>query len=89
MCIRDSFGLDGQPLAPVRPRALVLEPGRKRFDIEEEEIPRSGLRVTRVPVVARWLGGATLRWTGRRKRSGKGEGSSNMRFDQAIEPDQK
>ena len=82
----ERYGLDGQPLAPARPRALLLEPGRRRFDIEEEEIPRSGLRITRVPVVARWLGGATLRWTGRRKRSGKGEGSSNLRFDQAIEP---
>lgn len=59
---------------------------RAPFDIEEAEIPRSGLRVTRVPLVARWKGGATLRWTGRRKRSGKGEGSSNLRFDQALEP---
>ncbi len=74
----------GEPLPPERPRALLLEPGRVPFDLEEEELPRSGLRVTRVPVVARWRDGATLRWIGRRKRSGKGEGSSNLRFDQAM-----
>jgi hypothetical protein len=79
---------DGKPLPPERPRALLLEPGRAPFDIEEEELPRSGLRVSRIPVVGRWRDGRTLRWTGRRKRSGRGEGSSNLRFDQAIEPQQ-
>jgi hypothetical protein len=82
----ERFDDDGNPLPPARTRALVLEPGRAPFDIEEEEIPRSGLRVTRVPVAARWQRGVTLRWTGRRKRTGKGEGSSNLRFDQAIKP---
>ena len=82
---RGRLALAGGQAQP-RTRALVLEPGRPRFDIHEEEIPRSGLRVTRVPIVTRWLGGTTLRWTARRKRTGKGEGSSNLRFDQAIEP---
>ena len=30
---------------------------------------------------ARWLDGRSLLWLGRRKRSGRGEGSSGLRFD--------
>ncbi len=72
---------DGDPV-PVAPIGRLLEPGLP-LALFEEEVPRAGARVTRVPVLARWLDGTTVHWTGRRKRSGRGEGSSGLRFDSA------
>ena len=72
---------DGEPV-PVAPIGRLLEPGQP-LALFEEEVPRAGARVTRVPVLARWLDGTTVHWTGRRKRSGRGEGSSGLRFDSA------
>jgi hypothetical protein len=54
-----------------------------RLAIFDEEIPRAGVRVTRHVERARWLGGRTLAWIGLRKGSGRGEGSSALRFDEA------
>jgi hypothetical protein len=65
----------------------VLEPGARRVTFREEEITRAGVRVTRVPVVARWLGGTTAAWTGRRAETGRGEASSGLTFDDAL-PDE-
>ena len=49
--------------------------------IEEEEVPREGAVVTRAFQFARWLDGRSLLWLGRRKRAGRGEGASGLRFD--------
>jgi hypothetical protein len=49
--------------------------------IEEEEVPREGVVVTRTFQFARWFDGRSLLWVGRRKRPGRGEGSSGLRFD--------
>jgi hypothetical protein len=51
--------------------------------IQEEEVPRTGARVTRAYQYARWTDGSTHLWIGRRKRPGRGEGSSGLRFDKA------
>lgn len=51
------------------------------FGIFEEELPREGVRVTRSYQLARWHDGSTHLWMGRRKRVGRGEGSSGLRFD--------
>ncbi len=51
------------------------------FGIFEEEIPREGIRVTRSYQFTRWHDGSTHLWVGRRKRVGRGEGSSGLRFD--------
>jgi hypothetical protein len=51
----------------------------------EEEVPRAGLAVVRTHQQARWHDGSMHTWTGRRKRSGGGEGSSGLRFD-VLEP---
>lgn len=76
--------------APVRlrrggtPQGRILEPhgtaGEPLF-INEEEVPREGARVTRTYQYARWIDGSTHLWIGRRKRPGRGEGSSGLRFD--------
>ncbi|MEO7363431.1 MAG: hypothetical protein ABI120_24065, partial [Gemmatimonadaceae bacterium] len=49
--------------------------------IEEEEVPREGAIVERAFQYARWFDGQSLLWLGRRKRLGRGEGSSGLRFD--------
>lgn len=49
--------------------------------LREEEAPRSGARVTRAYALARWSDGSTHVWIGRRKRSGRSEGSSGLRYD--------
>jgi hypothetical protein len=74
------FG-DGPPV-PVAPVGRLLEPGRPLV-LYEEEVPRAGVRLSRVPVLARWLGGATAHWVGRRNRPGRGEGSAGLQFDSA------
>ena len=55
----------------------------------EEEIPREGVRVTRSYQLARWQDGSTHLWIGRRKRIGRGEGSSGLSFDRVGDPQAK
>ena len=64
-----------------RLRAVAQERGVELV-LPEEEVPRAGARITRAYQLARWSGGATLLWVGRRKGAGRGEGSSGLRFDQ-------
>ncbi|WP_413935688.1 hypothetical protein [Nitrospira sp. BLG_1] len=61
-------------------RILTPKPGL-RLDVFEEEIPREGIRVSRNYQYTRWLDGSTHVWVGRRKGVGRGEGSSELRFD--------
>ena len=49
--------------------------------IEEEEVPREGAVVTRSFQFGRWFDGRSILWVGKRKRVGRGEGSSGLRFD--------
>ena len=55
-----------------------LEPALR---IEEEEVPREGAVVTRSFQFGRWFDGRSVLWVGKRKRVGRGEGSSGLRFD--------
>lgn len=52
------------------------------YFVFEEEVPRSGVIVQRAFQRARWLNGKTCLWIGRSKGAGKGEGWSNLKFDQ-------
>ena len=47
----------------------------------DEEIPREGIHVSRHYQMARWIDGSTWTWMAHRKRVGRGEGSSGLRFD--------
>ncbi|MEP6492958.1 MAG: hypothetical protein ABJF01_09795 [bacterium] len=49
--------------------------------IEEEEVPREGVVVTRSFQFGRWFDGHSFLWVGKRTRPGRGEGSSGLRFD--------
>ena len=74
------FGPEGEH--EDRPTASVLHaPGGEALLIEEREIPRSGLVVTRSFQLARDSAGRRLLWLGRRKKVGRGEGSSGIQFD--------
>lgn len=64
-------------------RVLTEKPAP--YFIFEEEVPRSGITVQRAFQRTRWLNGKTQLWIGRYKQTGKGEGWSNLKFDQ-IEP---
>jgi hypothetical protein len=52
----------------------------------DEEVPREGTRVTRQRRMARWTDGSTWLWTSLRNEVGQGEGTSNLKFDQVLEP---
>lgn len=84
------FFLEG--VAPVRPLTTILREGLRADDVQErpyfiheEEVPRAGVVVAATLQRARWMGGATCVWHGRRKSNGRGEGGSGIRFD-IVEP---
>lgn len=70
---------------PISPRGRLLEPGTP-LDIFDEEVPRAGIRLTRLWTLGRSTNGQTHLWRGRRKDSGRGEGSSGLRFDDTKMP---
>jgi hypothetical protein len=47
----------------------------------DEEVPREGVVVERIARLGRWIDGSNLLWLANRKRVGRGEGSSGLRFD--------
>ncbi len=73
-------------MRPITAQGVLLAPEISPWYFHEEEVPRAGLRIARVPAVARWLDGAPHSWVSRRVGSGGGEGSSGLRFDIAIPP---
>jgi len=74
----------------VRPRTSLLRQGLDQTEwapyfLFEEEVPRSGIRVTRTWQRARWHQGGVALWSGYRKQNGRGQGSSGLRFDILME----
>ena len=67
----------------VEPLGRLLRPN-EALDIQDEEIPREGVRIRRVPVLTRRTDGSYTRWVTRRVTVGRGEGSSALAFDSAI-----
>jgi len=87
--------LEGDPLSPVkvRPRTSLLRAGLDQANpqpylVPEEEVPRAGVRVTQAFQRTRWYDGRVFVWVGVRKQTGRGEGSSGLRFD-IVEPTSK
>lgn len=68
----------------VRPRGKLLLTPPAPYHIPEEEVPRAGTIVTRSYQRTRWTDGAVITWLGRRKQTGRGEGSSGLIFDQVV-----
>lgn len=85
------FRADGTAEA-VHPRGMLLRADptasveADRLRVAEEEVPRDGVVMTRAYRLARTPTGETVVWIGRRKRVGRGEGDSGLRFDTAHPP---
>jgi hypothetical protein len=71
---------------PITAQGVLLAPDISPWYFHEEEVPRAGLRVRRVPSVARWLDGTVYAWLSRRVGPGRGEGSSGLQFDIGVPP---
>lgn len=67
------------------PRGWLLREPRSPYFVEEEEVPRAGIFVERSWQRARWIDGRTFVWVGRRKTTGRGEGWSQLVFDQVVD----
>ena len=83
--------LIGTSIGPVvEPRGVFLREGLPidSYFVHEEEVPRSGARLTRSYQRTRWFDGRIFTWLGRRKQTGRGEGSSGLEFDR-VAPNQK
>lgn len=63
------------------PQSLLLSENQPVFFLEPQEVPRAGVIVERSVQRTRWLDGRTFTWIGRRKMTGRGEGSSGLSFD--------
>ncbi len=65
-----------------QPAGRLLEPGRG-LTIHDAEVPREGVLVRRVPLLARRPDGRYARWISRRASVGRGETTSRISFDAA------
>lgn len=70
----------------VKPRTNLLreglnQPNRESYFINEEEVLRAGIRLTQSFQRTRWYSGQIYTWLGVRKQTGRGEASSQLRFD--------
>lgn len=54
------------------------------YDIEENEVPRDGITVTKTYQRTRWTNGEVYVWLGMQKSVGKREGMSGLMFDQLV-----
>jgi hypothetical protein len=60
---------------------VLLNPNGGALSLFDEEVPREGARITRYYQLGRWVDGSTFAWVANRKTTGRGEGSSGLRFD--------
>ncbi|MEE9394872.1 MAG: hypothetical protein V3W41_20480 [Planctomycetota bacterium] len=65
-------------------QSVLLKP--TPLTIQDQELPREGLRLRRVPSLARAQDGSYLRWVARKASVGRGEGWSGLAFDGAYAP---
>jgi hypothetical protein len=82
-------GASGPP-PKVRPRTVLLREGidrNKPYFVHEEEIPRAGIQISQAYQRTRWHGGKVYIWLGAHKKTGRGEGSSGLAFDQILSVD--
>ncbi|NOQ70571.1 MAG: hypothetical protein GQ574_01130 [Crocinitomix sp.] len=78
--------IEGFPAERIRPRTNLLKANFldgiwSPYFIHEDEVPRAGAIVKRTWQRTRTEDGTVVTWMGRRKTTGRGEGSSNLSFD--------
>ncbi len=82
--------IDGDPNDPVKikPQTSILREGLEArpdafpYYVHEEEVTRAGIRVVQSFQRTRWINGEVFVWLGMKKKTGRGEGSSGLAFDQ-------
>lgn len=82
--------IQGSDVIPekIKPLTSILREGLDETDtlkpyfVHEEEVPRSGIQVQQKFERTRWLNGEVYVWLGMKKKTGAGEGSSGLLFDQ-------
>jgi hypothetical protein len=79
---RGEMPAHGDPPVPPRRRGVLLTELRAPFYLAEEEVPVSGVIVTRRVQRARWYDGRTYLWIGRARETGRGQAWSGLAFDQ-------
>lgn len=67
---------------PVEPVGVTLRPTPLTFP--GEELPREGVHLRAVPVLARRADGRYVKWSAYRVRTGRGEASSRLAWDAAL-----
>ncbi len=77
---------DPEPIEKVKPRSNLLREGLNQevkagYFINEEEVLRAGILVNQSFQRTRWYDGRVFTWLGVRKRTGRGEADSMLRFD--------
>jgi hypothetical protein len=83
--------LPGDPHpAKIEPRSALLREGLeslpgKHYFLHEEEVSRAGTRVFQAYQRTRWTDGRVVLWLGARRQTGRGEGSSGLRFDGLVD----
>ncbi len=84
--------IPGRTPERIRPRTELLRTGYDPsaqtwgpYFLHEEEVPRSGVQVTRSWQRTRWLQGAVFTWLGRQVKNGRGEANSGLEFDSVQE----
>jgi len=70
---------------PIQARTRLLEiSGNPLLWLEENVIPRSGLRICLINQRTRWIDGQTFVWKSRKILTGRGEGQSGLIFDKLF-----
>lgn len=81
--------IEGAPegtIEKIKPRSNLLREGlnqvnKQSYFINEEEVLRAGTNVTQSFQRTRWYNGEVFNWLGVRKRTGRGEASSQLKYD--------
>ncbi|HEV2887932.1 MAG TPA: hypothetical protein VGX49_13545 [Jatrophihabitans sp.] len=73
------------PREVIRAKGALLNEPELPWYVNEEDVPVTGKLLTRAYQRVRWYNGRTCLWIGRRAETGRGTGSSGLRFDQ-VEP---
>lgn len=77
-----------RPQTPLMREGLEKSPQESYF-VNEEEVPRAGVKLSRSYQRTRWYNGKVWVWLGTRKQVGRGEGTSGLAFDQIVNVDQR
>ena len=72
------------PQGQSRGQLLAEKDGGVWLYLFDEEIPRAGAHIRRLPQYTRWHDGRMYGWIGREKRPGRGSAWSGLRYD-AVE----